>query len=737
MRFTRPAAITLIYGVTSFWSACLLFVVQPMVAKALLPTYGGSPAVWNVCMVFFQAVLLAGYLYAHVSVRWLGPRWQPLLHVAFLLIPLLVLPIAAPGWAAPTGAADHRWWLLAVLWVMVGLPFLMVSTTGPLLQRWYSFTNGPSAADPYFLYAAGNLGSFAALLAYPFIIEPGWPLDVQADIWAVAYVFFAVGVGLCAVALWRRRAVRVVDLVATSSTGGPRSAEAVGERPSWRSRLAWVVFAFVPSSLMLGVTLHLSTDVAAVPLLWVVPLALYLLSFVIAFGRTGRESALRPWLITLAGLLTLAMVVITFRAIAVPEELAVAVHLALFMALATACHVQLANQRPGASRLTEFFLWVSIGGLLGGIFNSLAAPVLFDRVIEYPLVMIVALLLVAASGVRPSRRVVRPGHVAILAAPSAVALLVLLLVRAATNGVAMQVAGAVLIGASIWLAVRHRLAFVLGVVPLLLALILPFQPAAETRRTFFGVLRVLEQEDRTTLMHGSTAHGWVSSDPAERGTAQAYYHPDGPAGAVMEACQARLACRDVAVVGLGVGTLAAYGREGDTYTFYEIDDAVVDLARHYPDFTYLRDSAAQVEVVRGDGRLSLAQARDGQFDVIMLDAFSSDAIPTHLMTTQALELYASKLKPGGLLALHISNRQLDLEPVAGNVAREAGLSALSWQDKETSPNEAPAHWVVMARSEQDLGWFGQSVWRAVRTNQTPAWTDDYSNIVQPWLDWQR
>lgn len=571
MKLSRPAIITAIYSLTAFWSACLLFAVQPMVAKILLPMYGGSPAVWNVCMVFFQAVLLLGYLYAHLSLRWLGPRVQPWVHLALLLAPVLVLPIAAPEWASPPDSGNPTWWLLAVLGVMVGLPFLMVSTTGPLLQRWYSLTDGPGAADPYFLYAASNLGSFAALLSYPFAIEPGWPVQIQTGVWAWAYGLFVLGVVLCVAGLWRRLTGRTVERGALSEKNRAEAGRAaepeLDARPDWRARVAWVAYAFVPSSLMLGVTLHLSTDVAAVPLLWVVPLALYLLSFVIAFGRAGRASALQPWLISLAGLLSLAMVLITIPALTLPAGLGIVVHLGVFMALATLCHLRLAGRRPAPSRLTEFFLWVSIGGVLGGIFNSLAAPVLFDRVVEYPLVMVAGLLLVALPGVKRLRSA-QPRYVAVLAAPSAVAIVALLLVTRSPEGVVLLLAGAVLIGAAAWLAIRHRRAFVLGVVPLLLVLILPFQSAAETRRTFFGVLRVLEQGDTTTLMHGSTVHGWVSSDPAQRGTAQSYYDADGPAGAVMEACQARLACQDVAVVGLGVGTLAAYGRQGDTYTFY-------------------------------------------------------------------------------------------------------------------------------------------------------------------------
>lgn len=668
----------ILFGAASLLGAALLFLVEPMLAKLLLPSYGGSPMVWNTCTLFFQALLLGGYAYVHVTTRRLGPRRQPWVHLALLVLPLLVLPVGLPDDAAPPADGEPALWLLWVLTLAVGLPFALLATTGPLLQRWFSWTSHPRAADPYFLYAASNAGSVVGLLGYPFLVEPVVGLAAQTRWWSIAYVGFALLVAACGVAA----------AVSSQRTAGrpdaPVPPVAAGPAPSMRTRLGWVAIAFVPSSLMLGVTTHVSTDIAAIPLFWTVPLAVYLATFVVAFGRRTRKPPRRVALVASA----LSLVVLTMLAGAWDPTVwqSVALDLALLTAAGLAAHGRLAATRPAVEHLTGFYLLVSLGGALGGLLNGLLAPVLLDRPLEFPVVVclvpLLGILLGASSGAR--RRVA---------------------------------------------VVREPLAWMAALLAVGLVVDEYFSGQALLReRTFFGSYQVTAGDDQRLLTHGTTLHGWEQLSGAWVGEPTSYYTRNGPIGDVMSAYEGTPLTDRVAFVGMGVGTLAAYGEPGERMDFYEIDPAVVDIARSY--FGFLRRSEADVHVVVGDGRLSLERAPDSAYGVIVLDAFSSDAIPAHLLTEEAVRTYRSKLVPGGLLAFHVTNRHLDLTPVLAAEARELGMTAVVREDNSAEAEGSISTWVVLARRDADLDRLRtRPGWEPAVPGDTRGWTDDYSSLV--------
>ncbi len=723
--------IVLLFGIASFVSAGLLFLVQPMVGKLVLPLFGGSPSVWNTSMLFFQTVLLAGYAYAHVSTRWLGLRRQPLVHTVALLLPLLVLPIALSPDAYPPEGVVPALWLLYVLVLLVGAPFLLVSTSGPLLQRWFSATDHPRAHDPYFLYAAGNAGSLLALLAYPLLVEPTLSLDAQTRLWSVGYGLFVILALACVVALRLHRAP-----TPDPTSAGDAHTQTPDAALGLRRRLTWVMLAFIPSSLMLGVTSFVSTDIAAFPLLWVIPLALYLLTFIVAFGQRRPIVALHAGRLLPAVVLAVALTLV----VPFPPGLEIALHLLLFLTtVSLVAHGRLAADRPEPAQLTHFYLLVSVGGALGGLFNGLLAPMVFDHVVEYPLVIAASVFLLI--GRRQREPPARPMGLPRRAVATAVVVGVPFLLQQAAErlgagaaallvGVLLGARGAVNIAAA-----RRPLPFAIGVSLVLgSAILITSDDALHTERTFFGVARVEVQEDRHVLVHGTTIHGWQDRRPDLATEPQSYYHPSGPIGEVLTAYGRRPVADQVAIVGLGTGGLAAYGRPGQTLTFYEIDEAIVDIATDPRLFSFLRDTPAEVDVVLGDGRLSLAEASDRRFGIIVIDAFSSDAIPVHLLTTEAIELYRSKLAPGGVIAFHISNRHLDLEPVLAGVTDRQGIVGIVRSDPgDPELSKFSSTWVVLAEARETLEPLtARPGWRplASEPGQALVWTDDYSDVVR-------
>ena len=721
----------LVFTTATFLGAALLFAIQPFAARQALPVFGGSPAVWNTAVMFFQTVLLLGYIYAHLLTTRLSFRTQVVVH-GVVLSGAVALPIGL-GTGAALGDTPGVWALLGLLAVGVGLPFFAVSSAGPLVQRWFGATDHPSAHDPYFLYAASNAGSFVGLLAYPFLIEPALSVSEQAVGWRIGFAVFAALLLACGVRVWLAPRGACVAPEVVMPDHKPRERR-------WRQRLGWMFFAFVPSSLMIGVTQYLSTDIAAVPLLWIVPLGLYLLTFVAAFGRGGdRVAAVAQRVWPFAAVAVVLAFLLDARH---PFEAIVVLHLLLLAAAGCLCHGRLRAGRPGVGRLTEFYLFLSIGGALAGVFHTFIAPAVFNDLHEYPLAIVLACFAMpgAASALSGWRRIVW-----------FVPPVLLVGVWLGPRAFAMQPDGSrdpmLLLTAGVpalllFLVSSRPRVFLATTAALLLGVIVRGDGSrVELReRTFFGVhtVRISHDGRFRELSHGTAIHGSESLDPAARGEPLAYYHRSGPAGHVFALLGGRF--ERVGFVGLGAGSMAAYGREGQEFDFFEIDPTVVRIAKDPAWFTFLDSSEAKVRVVVGDGRLTLAREPDGTYDCLVLDAFSSDSVPVHLLTQEAIELYAGKLRPGGVLLFHLSNRHLDLAPFAAAAAAGVGMTSIEWQDDRTAEQVAESgrqgsRWMLASADASMREPFARDVrWDRPRLAARP-WTDARADIVAAlWSD---
>lgn len=720
-----------IFTVAIFLSASLLFLVQPMFTRLVLPLLGGSPYVWNTALVFFQAVLLAGYLYAHASVKRLGARRQARLHLILLLLPLAVLPIGVRSLGDPPTGESPVLWLIATMALSIGLPFFALSAGSPLLQRWFATLGHPASGDPYFLYATSNVGSMAALLAYPLWMEWAFPLRRQAWLWSAGYVLMLIAFALAAWLVWRRGGE------ANLATAGASAPERL-ERPTLARRVRWVLLAAVPVSLMMGVTTFITTDVASVPLLWAIPLALYLLTFIAAFAR--RQFLPRRPLAVVAGLLLLLALATLVGPITSPKEFVLGVGLGAFFVASLACHLELAHDRPDPEHLTEFFVAISLGGVIGGLFCGLLAPILFQVLWEYAIALVLGIALMPAL-VRGQGRgsAVLDGAVAVVA----FAVTVIAYRYAEDRG-----AGTWSMTRIAWTGLAPAL--LIATVSLLRPVRMAFAAAGMflgahffgqihrdviyQHRNFFGAVRVTDDRARQLryFFHGTTLHGLQALDPERRSMPNGYYHPDGPMGDVFRK-RSLPPGASVGIVGLGVGAVAGYARPDQQWTFYEIDPAVVRVATDRRLFTYLPDMAAPYDIVLGDARLMLSRSAD-RYDLLVLAAYSSDTIPVHLITREAFRIYLDRLAPGGLIATHIGHRYMDLEPVIAGIARDAGLAARLRYDRGDAfafRGRTASVWVVLAREEADLGPLARDPeWRPLREDPSvPLWTDDYSSIV--------
>ena len=719
----------LLYAATLFVSALLLFSIQPMFAKMVLPKLGGAPAVWSVAMVFFQTVLLAGYGYAYVLNRLLSPRWAAMFHLLLLGITAMMLPIAiAPGWGVPPQDGTTLW-LFGLFAVSIGLPFFTLSASAPLLQSWFASSGHKQAGNPYVLYAASNLGSFAALFAYPVIIEPFLTLKTQTAAWSIGFALLAV-------------LLSFVGLLTARALPAAVQAEAVDDvSASAVERMRWIALAAVPSGLVIAVTAYLTTDIAAAPFLWVVPLAIYLLTFVAVF----RE---RPW-IAHANVVRFVPFAVAPLAVSLigGEKVfwltSIALNLVVFALLTLMCHGELYARRPSPRRLTEFYLCTSFGGVIGGGFAGLLAPQIFNGNYEYPILIALALLCMPGLVTGGSRKALTE------AAPWLVASAALALVwyvtrfqPSATLELPFQVLLALLAAAMLFQRQRPMRFF--GLVILSFSVTALWRPGIapiETARSFFGVHKVAEVNDGRArlLYHGTTIHG-AQRLRNDDGTPvsgpllpQTYYYPGGPfAEAIGAVRAARGSLNHVAVVGLGTGTLACHSKGNEHWTFFEIDPEVIRIARDPRRFEFLSRCAPESPVIAGDARLTLEASAD-RYDLIVLDAFSSDTIPVHLLTREAVAGYLSKLSPHGVLLLHISNRHLDLTPVVAKVAQSLGLAAFVREDRSAgdllTTLKADARLVVLTRDAADAGSVAGN-WMPLRPDQSSAlWTDDYSNIL--------
>lgn len=708
-----------LFTLTIFLGSALLFLVEPMVAKLILPRFGGAPAVWTAAMVFFQVALLLGYGYAHLAVKWLGPRRQAVIHIALALLGLLFLPIVLPAGAGVNGGGNPSLVVVGTLATMIGVPFLLLSAGAPLIQRWFAHTDDPLAHDPYFLYSASNLGSMVALIGYPLLVEPALGLREQGRLWTFAYGLLLVLLAGSAVLLWR------------SKEPAPAEPDAEPTPPlSTKTRLRWIALAAVPSSLLLGATTHITTVIAPIPLLWVLPLTIYLLTFILAFARRRILSArvLTPIAMICAAVLTFGLVMQVFGF----TYLQLAIHLFSLFVICWACHQTLAEGRPHAIHLTEFFFFLALGGVVGGVFNSLVAPVLFKSLAEYP-VAIVATVLVLPRTQKPSQRWLD------IAIPAIVTGLVILLIqldfnrRWGTDDVTlMQVLGLPVLIALLgsFRTIGYALALTAIFIAVNVSRVTNGGYKQVSDRSFFGVHDVFLYGDEHRLRHGDTMHGTQDMTHPQEPTT--YYTRTGPIGLVMAEEKRRRKNMSLAVVGLGAGTMAAYGEKGEKFDFYDIDPTVISMAENTDYFTYLFNCKAEKRVILGDARLSLQAAAPGSYDVILLDAFSSDAIPIHLLTIEAIRLYLSKLAPDGMIAFHISNRYLNLRPILQNVADQLGLVTRFDLDRGPMPRfKNKSLWMVLARDKASLGGLMTDArWTSSDPDPSePVWTDDYSSVL--------
>jgi hypothetical protein len=737
----------ILFSATLFTSAGLLFWIQPLIAKTLLPILGGAPAVWNTCLLFFQSMLLFGYVYALASTRWLSLRIQIALHL-FLSLLIVVHLFLSPFKGPVLFAANENptVWLLETLLFSIGLPFFIISASSPLLQSWFSRSEHHRAVDPYFLFAASNEGSLIALVAFPLLLEPSLGLSEQHRLWRVG---FAVLVTLiCTIAFW----------IKPWSKASPDRKDKQNESPIPRltvfHRLRWLALSFVPSSLMLGVTTYITTDVAAVPLLWAIPLALYLLTFVLAFsGRQFGSGALLTRVMIVGALV---VTLILSSGATEPAWLLILANLGFFFVAALVCHRQLAQARPSVTHLAEYYFWLVLGGALGSVFNVLIAPIVFSSVVEYPLAIVMACMLLPGVAPNGSENLTKHGFLQRMNYFDVIyplGLLVFTLVLAIAISKSQSISSTIklLIVLGLPLAVINHffrgrpVRFALCLCAVMFGSLYYTRDAdrtLHTGRNFFGIIRVTTDPlgQINSLYSSNTVHGRQHVDPARRCEPLSYHHENGPLGQVMAVYNAAPARPSVAVIGLGVGAMAAYSKPDQQWTFYEIDPDVINLARSSKYFTYLQNCAnGSVRVVEGDARLNLQNARDGDYGLIVLDAFSSDAIPIHLVTQQALDLYLSKLAAGGMLAFHISSRSLNLKPILADLAESRNLFCIGFDDLQPSTFEGkdPSQWVVMARSESEISNLSiNSQWkRLVGDKGTRVWSDDFSNIVRA-IRWQ-
>lgn len=659
------------FGAGMFLSAFLLFSLEPLIAKTILPWFGGSAAVWSTCLVFYQVALLAGYLYARLLTRYLPPRAQAFIHLLILLASLTLLPIGpTPHWR-PTSLHDPSLLILMMLAATIGLPFVVLSATTPLLQDWLARAG---YRTPYRFFALSNLASMLALLAYPLAIEPLFDASVQRLSWSIVYVVFA---GLCAFVAWRVRRLPLTEVPQDFGLPGPTASR----------KLTWFALAACGSMLLLSITNHIDENIAAVPLLWVLPLAVYLLTFILGFGAFAFYQH-AVWIRVLA----LALGMLAYAIYNINSLLAIQVSIPIFLAGLFAgcmfCHGELNRLRPETSHLTDFYLTIAAGGAAGAIFVGLIAPRLFSGIYELPL----ALFLIAA------------------------------------------LAGALTWHAGPWPSRLLWIGVSACIVVVFVQNVQAYRAhALSLRRSFYGSLRVVQSRpgprENRTLFHGTIEHGTQFLLAPLRSRPTSYYGPESGIGIVLRECFPPP--KRVGIVGLGVGTIAAYGQPGDTFRFYEINPQVIDAAQSL--FFYLRETPAHTDIIEGDARLSIERDASPPFDVLALDAFSGDAIPVHLLTKEAVALYLRHLNPNGVLAFHVSNDFLDLAPVVRQLADGAGYqSALVRNNEDDDELVLPADWVLMTNNRTVLEN------PAVEVNSEPIasraglrpWTDNYSSLLQ-------
>lgn len=693
-----------------------------MMAKILLPQFGGAPAVWLVAMVFFQGSLVLGYLYAHRFAS--QSRFKSFLHIGIMVLGLCFFlgPNAKMVRNVPMDYPALG--VFMALALLIGAPFIAMSANAPLLQRWYATTNAADREKPYQLYAASNLGSFASLMVYPFLIEPNMTISDQLNAWRAGFITLTIALAFCSTQIGKN---------------APLGEKVVTERTPAKTKWRWIALAAVPSALLMGVINFLAQNIAPIPFLWIVPMSLYLLTFVVAFSAKRKFGT--KWIARAAPILVTSLLLPLVLESTEPLIGLALLHLITVTAMMLCCHMTLADEAPEPSRLTEFFLYVSIGGVVGGIFVGFLAPLIFTKYVEYPLALAAACFLLP----RPTdQKLLRKD----LLLPLLAGVLVLV---GAIVGRAVGLEGMALIGVSIGAPAlltffcsdkvyRYGAAIVLFYLCAQFANVGVPGRVLLAKRSFFGVHRVVEGDDggimHRSLIHGNTIHG---RENAGSPTPLTYYYPSGPIGQVFLDWASKRPEANIGLVGLGVGSLAYYGLPGQRMTYFEIDPAVVKIARDPKLFTFLANCKATLDIVEGDARLTL-NSEERKFDLLVLDAFTSDSVPLHLLTLEAMAIYKRVLKPGGIIAFHISNRYLSLKEVLAAAAQAHGLHALLREDQnlndlEEKEGKTRSQWMLIYHSLEDLGSIKRdaSWFRMIPESGVQPWRDDFSNLLEAML----
>ena len=726
--------LNILYASTMFLSAFLMFSVQPMIAKTLLPLLGGSTSVWTLAMLFFQILLLGGYLYAHLLARIPKIQVQGIIHAALVLgAGALSLPLLLDPSLDNLDLGEPMAWQLQTMAVMIAAPFFVLASTAPLLQRWFSLSDAPDAGSPYKLYAASNAGSLLALLAYPFVVERMASLDTQGQLWTYGYVALLAG-------------LVIAFLVSRFSPAATATTDEAGDTaPSWKKRAVWIFLAFCPSSLMLGFTTFVTTDVAAVPLLWVLPLALYLLTFIIAFAEKQVIS-----LTSTRSVHAIFILVYLWMEVAAGNSqlITVLIHTGIFFFTALLCHQELSAQKPSPRHLTDFYLCLSVGGALGGIFNSLIAPVIFTLPYEYALVIGLSLF---ARFIGEGQTLRKAYDYAVDVLKNKVpstwmsfalfpGLLILGVAVSFTDSTFINTVAASVVVLMAYIMNERRWAFALtAVVIIFFHSVVPTHTLKSiilVKRNFYGVHRITEDETMIRMMHGTTVHGAQSKDPDLQNTPIGYYFKNSGIGDAFFSLDQRKGPQSVAVLGLGTGSVACYHREGRHFDFYEIDQDIADIAENPRYFSYLKNCGTDYSLKIGDARREILKAPDNSYDLILVDVFSSDNVPVHVITKEAVELYLQKLKLDGILIFHVSNRFFTLENELGDIGKSISIPVMLKvsPDGTIGVSQTPYFankYVVITRDQghkqmlKNMGWLND-----LRKDARLPWTDRYADVLR-------
>ncbi len=726
---------TIIFSITIFLSAFLIFSVQPMIGKMVIPIYGGAPSTWNVCMFFFQVTLLAGYTYAHFAMKYFSFKRQVSIVFIMFFLSFILLPFFTDKYTMVKEIENPAIQLFGRLFLTVGFPLIAISGLSPLLQRWFSLSKHHYSTDPYFLYTSSNVGSMIALFFYPFILERFFTINDQNNLWVASFGLLGIMVLICG--FMTRKTKNFKQNV-------KQTAISKQMKITWKNRFFWLFAAFVPSSLMLGVTTYIITDLPAIPMLYVLPLALYLFSFALAFSR---KVIIPHQFVTRIIPFILIMLVPSFFSLTKAGLVLVPLHLLMFFFVALGCHGELAKSRPPAENLTEFYLFISIGGALGGMFNALICPLIFDRILEYPLATFLSCLVVTTfrdGAVKNLRQVSLFG----IFFPVILFFISVAIMRTAILSGVNTTAHLFMLFIIVCLPMgfatfrlknrpfRFALCYAMLLISVGLLADITHGEDEYISRNFYGVKKIKVDKSRglRSLIHGVTVHGRQYVNKPYQDIPLAYFHESGPIGDIFRAHRKEKPLSDIAVVGLGVGTIAGYTKPWENITFYEIDPGIIKIATSPRFFTFLSNSKGSYSIVTGDARLKLHGARNKSYDMILLDAFASNAIPIHLLTREAIDLYLSKIKPNGFLVFHISNKYINLKHMIARHAVDNGLTCIytfDFSDGKDYLGKISSEYAVIGKPGSIIKSLLQiEEWRVVEPDQdVVAWTDMYSSLL--------